>query len=127
MGAANGTAPQTGSGGTFLERLSENLGVDKEVGAKAADQALHESTGWHLDELSPAEYAKDVTLPTFIVQVHHDSMVYPEDVQTIYDNIAATDKKLFWIEGTTNRFDGYRYFTDNPELLLEWFDTHIDN
>ncbi|KRQ19275.1 MULTISPECIES: alpha/beta hydrolase [Mycobacteroides] len=120
-------ALQPGSGDVFLERMAENLGVDKEEGAKAADQALHIATGWHLNELSPREYAKDVTLPTLVVQVHHDSMVYPKDVQSIYDNVAATDKKLFWIEGTTNRFDGYTYFTDHPELLLEWFDTHIDN
>ncbi|MEC4838398.1 MULTISPECIES: hypothetical protein [Mycobacteroides] len=53
-------------------------------------------------------------------------MTYPSDVQAMHDNVAAADKKLFWIEGTTNRFDGYTYFNDHPELLLEWFDSHID-
>lgn len=61
-----------------------------------------------------------------VVQVHHDALVKPSDVQTIYDNIAAKDKKLFWIEGTTRRFDGYNYFAENPQLMLDWFDTHID-
>ncbi|MFC9841225.1 hypothetical protein ACFVKB_46900 [Rhodococcus sp. NPDC127530] len=41
-------------------------------------------------------------------------------------NIAAEDKKLFWIEGTTQRFRGYNYFGEHPEPMLEWFDSHID-
>lgn len=31
------------------------------------------------------------------------------------------DKKLFWIEGTTRRWDGYDYFPEHPEQMLEWF------
>lgn len=37
----------------------------------------------------------------------------------------AADKKLFWIEGTNQRFRGYTYFGEHPELMLEWFDTHM--
>jgi hypothetical protein len=28
-------------------------------------------------------------------------------VQIIFDNLAASEKDLFWIEGTTRRWDGY--------------------
>lgn len=52
-------------------------------------------------------------------------MTTPSDVQTIYDNIPATDKKLFWIEGTDQRFQVYNYFGEHPELMLEWFDTYM--
>jgi uncharacterized protein len=38
---------------------------------------------------------------------------------------AICDKKLFWIEGTDLRFQGYNYFGEHPELALEWFDTHM--
>jgi len=38
----------------------------------------------------------------------------PSDVQTIYDNISVDDKKLRWIEGTGQRFQGYNYFGKNP-------------
>jgi hypothetical protein len=38
----------------------------------------------------------------------------------------AKDRKLFWIEGTTRRFDGYNSFSEKPQLMLEWFNTHID-
>jgi hypothetical protein len=49
----------------------------------------------------------------------------PSDVQQIFDNMLVKDKKLFWIEGTTRRWDGYNYFPKHPEQTLEWFDTHM--
>jgi hypothetical protein len=38
---------------------------------------------------------------------------------------SVKDKKLFWIEGTTRRWDGYNYFPEHPKLMIEWFDTHM--
>ena len=60
-----------------------------------------------------------------MVQVHNDFTTHPPDVQTIYDNISAKDKRLFGLEGTTQRFDGYTYFIENPDLMLEWFGKHM--
>lgn len=108
----------------FIERASEDAGI--EDGPNLFDAAIHKRTGFHIDELSPIEHAKSVQLPTLVVQMHDDSLTKPSDVQTIYDNIAAEDKKLFWIEGTTERFRGYNYFGEHPDLMLEWFDSHID-
>jgi uncharacterized protein len=107
----------------FIERASEKAGIPD--GPKMFDAAIHKRTGFHMDELSPIQHAKAVTLPTLVVQVHDDVLTKPSDVQTIYDNISARDKKLFWIEGTTRRFDGYNYFGEHPELMLDWFDTHM--
>jgi len=52
-------------------------------------------------------------------------MMPPSYVQEIFDNISAQDKKLFWIEGTDLRFQGYNYFGKHPQLMLEWFDRHM--
>ena len=41
----------------------------------------------------------------------------------MYDNISAKDKKLLWIEGTDLRFQGYNYFGNHPQVVLDWFDT----
>jgi hypothetical protein len=46
-------------------------------------------------------------------------------LQEIYDKISTDDKKLFWIEGTDLRFQGYNHFGQHPDQMLEWFDTHI--
>ena len=55
-------------------------------------------------------------------------MIYttkPYDVQAVYDNIPVDDKKLFWIEGTTVRTEAYRYFSNDPVQVIEWFDSHM--
>ncbi|ASW76495.1 alpha/beta hydrolase [Chryseobacterium piperi] len=118
-------ALQPASAGSLIGRFFENNGIDKEAGMALADKTMSDMTGFHIQELSPIEATKSVTMPTLIVQVHDDSMSHPEDVQSIFDNMPAADKKLFWIEGTTDRFRGYTYFNDQPELLLEWFNIHM--
>jgi hypothetical protein len=81
--------------------------------------------GFKFDEMSPVPWAKSVTVPTFIYQVRDDLMTNPSDVQAVYDNIPIDDKKLFWIEGTTRRWDGYLYFQQEPAQMLDWFATHM--
>ena len=71
------------------------------------------------------EYARAVTVPTLVAQVHDDFLTKPSNVQEIFDTISASDKKLFWIEGTDKRFEGYNYFGRHPGLMLEWFDSHM--
>jgi len=106
-----------------IERLCENAHVEN--GAEMFDEAIMKRTSFHLDELSPVEHSKAVMVPTLVVQVHHDSITYPSDVQAIYDNIPVKDKRLFWIEGTTRRFDGYNYLGEHPDIMIDWFDEHM--
>jgi hypothetical protein len=73
----------------------------------------------------PQEWAQNVRVPTFLYQVHRDSVTDPSDVQAMYDNIPIADKKLQWIEGTTARWDGYLEFQRRPEPMLEWIDQHM--
>ena len=89
------------------------------------DEELRKQGGFATGEMSPHPYAQHVKVPTFIIQVHDDVWSKPEDVQTTYDLISGEDKKLFWIEGTTRRFDGYNYFGEHPEQMLEWFDKYM--
>lgn len=79
-------------------------------------------------EMSPHEYAKSVTMPTFFIQVLACPWsTQPLDVQTTFDNLllGEEDKKLFWIEGTNKRFDGYNYFGKHPQMMIEWFDKYM--
>ena len=78
-----------------------------------------------MDQMSPIEYAKNVHVATFIIQVHDGVLTKPSDVQQIFDNIPVNDNKLVWIEGTTRRWDGYNYFPEHPKQMIEWFDTHM--
>ena len=88
------------------------------------DEAVHKLTGFHVDQLSPIPHAHGVTMPTLLVQVHDDFLTKPSDMETIFEKISASDKKLFWIEGTDQRFQGYNYFSNNPAMMIEWFDDH---
>lgn len=73
-------------------------------------------------EMSPHPYAPNVHMPTFVIQVREDIWTKPSDVQTTFDLLPNKGKKLFWVEGTTKRFDGYNYFGKNPEQMVEYFD-----
>ena len=81
--------------------------------------------GFKNAEMSPHHYAANVKVPTFIIQVLDDLWSKPEDVQTTFDLLTVDDKKLFWVEGTNRRFDGYNYFGDRPEMMIDWFDKNM--
>lgn len=52
-------------------------------------------------------------------------MTRPSDVQSIFDNVAVQEKELFWIHGAMRRWDGYNYFQEEPQRMLDWFDKHM--
>jgi pimeloyl-ACP methyl ester carboxylesterase len=109
----------------FVERAATAAGLSEAGGAAQFDAEYRRLTGFGLDELTPVPYARHVHVPTYVIQVRDDVLTKPEDVQTIFDHIAANEKKLYWIEGTTRRFDGYNWFGQHPESLIEWFNTYM--
>ena len=89
------------------------------------DEEQRKLGGFSNKEMSPHPYAPNVKVPTFIIQVHDDAWTKPEDVQITFDKLTVKEKKLFWIEGTTKRFDGYNYFGEHPEQMIEFFKTYM--
>ncbi|MCP2170168.1 alpha/beta hydrolase family protein [Goodfellowiella coeruleoviolacea] len=84
-------------------------------------------TSFHLDAMSPVAAARSVRTPTLVYQVHDDPMTRPTDVQAVFDAIPGQDgrdKELFWITGTTRRWDGYLHFQNNPTRVLDWLARH---
>ncbi|MEU6720455.1 hypothetical protein ABZ897_54150 [Nonomuraea sp. NPDC046802] len=82
-------------------------------------------TGIPFAARQPQQWAKGVRIPTFLYQVHDDTLTHPSDVQTMFDNIPVADKKLQWIPGTNRRFDGYLEFQRRPQPMLQWFASHM--
>ncbi|MFC3613645.1 alpha/beta hydrolase family protein [Lutimaribacter marinistellae] len=76
-------------------------------------------------EMTPHLFAPDVTVPTFVVQVHDDAWTTPEDGEKTFELLGSAEKEFFWIEGTTRRFDGYNYFGEHPEQMIAWFDKYM--
>ncbi len=82
--------------------------------------------GFTYKEMDPKPFAPAVTMPVFQFQVKEDVWTdNPRDGQEIFDRISSNEKEMFWIEGTTRRFDGYNYFGKNPEKMLAFFDRHM--
>ncbi|NRB47398.1 MAG: alpha/beta hydrolase [Saprospiraceae bacterium] len=109
------------SGDALVRRLCKNMRLGKK-GYEAFEDTYRKLYGFSITDASPIEDAQFVKMPTFVSQVREDSFTYAEeDVQAVYDAIPVSDKKLYWIEGTTQRFRGYTYFSENPEQMVEWY------
>ena len=77
-------------------------------------------------EMNPQLFAASVTQPVFMSQVKDDAWTdNPRDAERTFNLIASAEKELFWIEGTTRRFDGYNYFGNNPERMLAFFGKYL--
>lgn len=89
-------------------------------------QEVEKVRGLKLEDMTPHVHAKNIRVPTFIIQNKEDVWTIPDDVQRTFDLIPGDDKKLFWIErGDTRRFIGYNYFGEHPEAMIEWFDRYM--
>jgi uncharacterized protein len=112
--------PQPITARVNLERTLAHAGIPAER-IDDLDERIRLRTSIGLDSRAPAEWARSVRVPTFLYQVHDDQMTKPSDVQAIFDNIPAAEKKLHWIHGTSARWDGYLEFQRRPRPMLEWF------
>ena len=72
-----------------------------------------------LQDMSPRDYVKDIKVPTLYVQVRKDPWTELSDIEGFYD-ATPTEKDFLWLEDLTHRFEGYQYFGDNPQRMLDW-------
>jgi esterase/lipase len=70
--------------------------------------------------MSPADYAKDIKVPTIYVQARNDPWTELSDIKGFYQNTPDNPKDFFWIENTNHRFETYLYFQTRPVIMLEW-------
>ncbi|GLS24937.1 alpha/beta hydrolase family protein [Marinibactrum halimedae] len=112
------------SGTALIKKLSKNMKLGKK-GEIAFEKHYKEIWGYRMSDSAPIGDAPFINIPTFVVQVREDAFTCAEeDVQAIYDAIPVKEKKLYWIEGTKQRFRGYTYFSENPQQMLEWYDQY---
>jgi predicted alpha/beta-fold hydrolase len=82
-----------------------------------------EFTGCSLEEMSPKTFVKDITVPVLYVQVKADPWTTHEDIEGFYQS-TPSEKMLLWIEGK-ERFEGYNYFGDHPEEMLNFLKKYM--
>lgn len=111
-------------GRTTIERNCGQMGIDVEEGVAAFQPIYNKITGLTVEDHNIIPKAAGITVPTFFVQVRDDMNSNWKDVQAMFDLAPTEDKKIHYIEGTPWRFQGYNYFSDDPEAMIEWYDAH---
>ncbi len=111
-------------GRTTIERNCGHMEIDTDEGLAAFETIYTGLTGLNVDDHNIIPKAEKITIPTFFVQVRDDMNSRWQDVQEMYDRTPAGDKKIHYIEDTPWRFKGYQFFSDHPEQMLDWFNTH---
>ncbi|MBP2338214.1 pimeloyl-ACP methyl ester carboxylesterase [Saccharothrix coeruleofusca] len=107
----------------ILQRQLEHAGLAGH--AAEVDRRFQLITSVLLAEGGPAKSAPAVTVPTLTYGVHDDPLTHPSDLEAIFEAIGAQEKDMFWIHGTTARWDGYLWFQRHPERILAWFEKHM--
>ena len=118
------TAIQPVAGRAMIEKSCAGMGVDPELGSRLYDEELRKIFGFRLDDYDIGKYATDVKVPTLMLQVRDDKSMDPAAIEAVYEALPNPRKKMIWVEGTSERFHGYTYFPENPQLLVDWFDAH---
>lgn len=109
-----------------VERGLERRGIPAESIGEI-DRRIRLRTSFSLDDMSPVNAARSVRAPALVYQVRDDLMTRPADVQAIFGAIPGQEgltKALFWIYGTTRRWDGYLHFQRDPSRVLDWIARH---
>lgn len=92
-------------------------------GGKLIFPIIRQFVNWQskypLQDMSPGSYVKDIKVPTLYVQVRNDPWTELSDIEGFYDH-TPSEKEFFWLEGLAHRFEGYQYFGEKPQKMLEW-------
>ena len=111
------------SAAPFIERALTDNGVEYAV-EKFDERYSYYSSFRHGDSNAIAR-AHAVKCPTLLVQVKDDPTTKPSDAEGIYERLPHPDKDLLWITDTAVRYEGYRYFSQNPDPMIAWYNTHL--
>ena len=112
-------------GRTTIERNCEHMQIPVDEGVEAFDPIYNGLTGLNVADHNIIPKAKNIQIPTFFVQVRNDMNSRWTDVQEMFDNAPVADKKIYYIEDTPWRFKGYSFFSEQPEQMIDWFDSHM--
>lgn len=111
------------SAAPFIERALSDQGVENAV--ERFNDRYSYYTGFRHTDSNAIARAHAVKVPTMLVQVKDDMTTKPSDAEGILERLSNSKKKLLWIEGTSVRYEGYRYFSQKPAELIEWYDQHL--
>lgn len=69
-------------------------------------------------------YAKEVNIPTLVIQNKNDPMTNLDMVQQYYDDLVV-EKELLWLDLDKKRGASYAWLGKNPQPILNWFGKYL--
>lgn len=69
-------------------------------------------------------YAKDINIPTLVVQNSNDPMTNMDMVNSFYNNLQV-EKDILWLDLEKKRGAAYAWLGKTPEPILGWFDKYM--
>lgn len=113
------TIIQPGTWGMLMRGALGDETVD-EINRQLDDKG---SDGMDVDSLP---HASAINVPTMLMHNQNDPMGDLDYTRRYFDEI-QTQKNLHWIDGPADRAYAYTHITQHPEILINWFNSHLDN
>ena len=88
-----------------------------------AENHYKKMTGYSLDH-PILDHVEKVITPTLLLQGYRDMSTNMDFIRALYDRLPV-EKRMYWMEETIHRFDGYNYFADHPKEMLDWFQHYL--
>ena len=101
----------------------EAMGMPK-VAIAAGNKYNSEKRGVDLTGDSFLPYAKDVTVPTLVIQNKNDPMTNKDMVDQYFTGLTV-EKELLWLDLEPKRGAAYAWLGSNPEPILDWFGRYL--
>lgn len=83
------------------------------------------------NEISWRPHAKDVTVPTLVIQNRNDGYLDEKFVTDFFDELQA-EKEMLWIDipkkkggAFPNRAAAYDWLGENPDPIIGWFQKYM--
>ena len=80
--------------------------------------------GVKLDGDSFLPYAKDISVPTLVIQNENDPMTNLDMVKQYYSDLQV-EKEMLWLKLEKKRGAAYHWLGHNPEPIVNWYNKHL--
>jgi dipeptidyl aminopeptidase/acylaminoacyl peptidase len=92
--------------------------------SKRVTKMIQKRTGIDFETTSFLPYAKDITVPTMVIQNTNDPMTNMDFVNQYHDTLTV-EKEMLWLDLDKNRAAAYNYLPRNPETISKFFGRYI--
>lgn len=106
------------------------LGLPKFL-VNSTNKAIQKRTARDFNETSWRPYAKDVSVPTLVIQNRNDGYLDETFINSFYSDLNV-EKELLWLDipkkkggAFPNRAAAYDWIGENPKPIVGWFDEHM--